>query len=626
MPAKFHQADHPWTVLGAPQGGTISALAIVQDSDGYNLYIASPTGLYHSSALNAGRFQEWTRLVNAPLGIMALAVSPSFSEDHTILAGTHTGVYLSHNGGGDWRAAQMPSSTSMILTLGYSPDYQQDGTIFAGTLEDGVFISNDRGERWFSQSFGLLDPTVYSLAISPQFAQDGQIFVGTETAIYSSYNAGRAWRALTFPKDDASILSLALLTGANSVLDLFAGTETHGLYRSLDLGESWQPMEISAETINALTAVPGLETLVAATEIGVMQSTDEGNTWQFLLEMADAMTVATASGLIVAGVGDQGAWGTDGKSQWQPTQNLPMRSLLGMALSAHFEKDGTAYLYGPEEGIWKTTDGGRTWADLGESLPSLEINALQLSPFFDEDGLLWSASNNGLLISHDAGQTWNTQTADPCRLLAISPNGKVLACAFPGQGLRFSEDRGQSWQDLPGPWDSLGGKFLALAVTNLRQFFVAHLEGIGEILTLWQGKAGGFEKVFSEPAGDNPHVCFWLPTGAASERPWYASLGSQVWKISGRTGSAYTQINLELENAPTEPILALSGMQDPEGRVILFACTGQAVYRTENTKSWTAVHDFGDARAIAFILSPDYKKDQSAYTLLLGGMFCKLML
>ena len=625
MPVKHNRSAQPWTVLGGPQGGTISALAIGQDTAGDCIFIACPVGLYRSTGVEPGSAQAWERLPNAPLGIMALVVSPAFAEDHTVIAGTHTGIYFSENGGNTWRAARMPPSTSMILSLCFSPNYLADGMVIAGTLEDGVFMSDCRGERWLSQGFGLLDPTAYCLAISPNFARDNLIFTGTGSDIYYSYNAGRAWRRLDFPDDTAPVLSIALILKSAEDYTLFAGTETHGLFRSRDQGQTWQALELPAATINVLSLSADNTSLLAATDTGILESKDQGESWSEILSMPDVITLARRESITLAGIGDQGAWMAAQLTGWQPVHNLSIRSLLGLALSPHFEKDGAAFMYGPEEGIWKTEDGGQSWQDANEGLPSLEINSLSLSPTYSLDQTLMAAANDGLLLSKDGGIEWTCLIQDTAHLASFSPNGKLLAAAFQGAGIMISDDLGQTWEALPGPWDA-GGRILALAITNLHQYYIAHLDGLGMTMSLWQGKAGRFEKVLSQETGDNPFVAFWFPAGPATDRPWYASMGSHVWRISSRAGGAFSHSTLQPDGAGTEAIVALTGMQDSDGQMTLMACTAQHVYKSQDGRTWQAIHDFGSERALALSLAPSYQAERGAYALLLGGAFCKFKL
>jgi photosystem II stability/assembly factor-like uncharacterized protein len=625
MPSKPSTPPQSLKILGGPQGGTISSLVIGQNKNNKTIWISSPAGLYRSTGFENGIIQGWERLQNAPLGIMSLVRSPNFADDHTLIAGTHLGVYRSENGGDTWHPAQMPLSTSMILCLCFSPDYQSDGMVLAGTLDDSVFVSNSRGEQWKSQGFGVYDPDVYALAFSPQFSQNGLIFAGTGTTVYYSYNGSRAWRSLPFPDETGPVLCLALINGKDNPEILFAGTEAKGLYVSYDQGQNWIKNDLPATCINALTTGSTGSDLIVATNTGIYQSGDEGETWKQLSDQPDALTVIKNDDVLLAGFFDQGVWLAMDNQEWEPVTGLPLRIFLGQAISPHFDKDETAFLFGPEEGIWMTEDGGLSWNDQNEGLPSLAINALALSPNFDQDRTILAASTDGIFRSEDAGLSWTVIAEEACQQLTYSPNGKILLGSFPGNGLRISEDQGQSWQDLIGSWDRTGGQILALAVTNLKDYYIAHIENVGENITLWQGKPGQFEKVVSEPAGENPHVCFWFPTGAAVNRPWFMSLGNQVWKISSRSGMVEAPASVGSGILP-EAILALKGTQDSEGQVILYACTGRRIYRSQDAKAWTPIYDFGNDRAIAFSLSTTFSSDQTAYALLLGGLLCSLEL
>jgi hypothetical protein len=55
--------------------------------------------------------------------------------------------------------------------------------------------------------------------------------------------------------------------------------------------------------------------------------------------------------------------------------------------------------------LWRSTDGGATWAQAPESPPG-PIHDLALSPTFSEDGLIAAAGWDGVWISRDAGASW----------------------------------------------------------------------------------------------------------------------------------------------------------------------------------------------------------------------------
>jgi hypothetical protein len=204
--------------------------------------------------------------------------------------------------------------------------------------------------------------------------------------------------------------------------------------------------------------------------------------------------------------------------------------------------------------------------------------------------------------------------------VVFSPDGKILAAAFPRAGVRASQDRGQTWKNVPGPWEA-GGQVAALAVESLGHVALAYLEGLGESASLWQGKPGEIEKILSRPVGGNTPISFWFPPGPSTGRSGYAGLGNTVWKLNARPGSPLAEAEV-VPAGQGEILLALAGAEGPAGPV-LFAGTGRQLYRSSDGIDWKLAHDFGNERAVAFVPSPAYAQTQVMYALLLGGTVCK---
>lgn len=602
--------------VGAVTAGAIAALAIGKNDGGYSVFLGTKVGLFRASGVDNATPTGWERLTHAPIGVMALAVSPSFATDHTIIAGAEAGIYISHDGGETWHAAQQPSSSSMVLTVCFSPNYAEDGIIMAGTLEDGVCYSHTRGDHWVARNFGLLDATVFTLAASPNFAQDETVYAGTDSAIYYSYNNARAWKHLSFPESATPILSLALTPDFQSDQTLYVGSEKQGFFRSVDRGEHWENLNIPASSVNSLH-ISQAGHLLAATDAGIFQSIDQGQTWACLAALPDVISMVGEDELVIAGLADQGAWMTTNLIDWGPLSIPPIRSIVGFALAPDFENDPIAYMYGLQEGVWKTDDGGITWKSINDNLPTLDINALVMSPGFRQNHTIVAGSPEGVWVSHDAGEHWQRTSDKAASLVAFSPNGTLLSAAFPQEGLRVSDDLGQTWRNVPGPWDS-GGKVMALAISDQEHFRVALLEGVNDVLNIWQGKPGQFECVLQQPAGPNPLVSFWAPAGAKDA--WYAGLGDKVWRFDAHTAAMGVETSIGADSTQPEDIRALMGLPSSEGQT-LYACTSRRLYASSDAKTWRVVHDFEDDVVLSATLSPNHASGQVVYALLLGGTF-----
>ncbi|HID64568.1 MAG TPA: exo-alpha-sialidase [Anaerolineae bacterium] len=91
----------------------------------------------------------------------------------------------------------MTNWSGAVLTV--SPNYGDDQTLFA-RLDEGLIKSTDGGRTWWPVNIGLPlkddgnPPSVLSLAISPDYASDGTLFVGlVDHGVYRSVDGGESW-------------------------------------------------------------------------------------------------------------------------------------------------------------------------------------------------------------------------------------------------------------------------------------------------------------------------------------------------------------------------------------------------------------------------------------------------
>ncbi len=210
-----------------------------------------------------------------PAPITAVAVSPDFPRHPLAYCGATDGIAMSADEGLTWQGTQLPQ-LSQISQIVLSPSFTIDRTAFAVTMQDGILTSVDYGASWTQSNLGLLDHETVALAVSPTFATDSLVIASTVHGVFRSASGGRAWRELQFPSGANPVSSLAF---AGQLL--LAGSETQGLYYSVDAGNTWtKRSSFKSGQISAVAASLDGTTVAVATPAVVASSSDQGLNWQ----------------------------------------------------------------------------------------------------------------------------------------------------------------------------------------------------------------------------------------------------------------------------------------------------------------------------------------------------------
>jgi len=206
------------------------------------VFAAKKSGLYKST----DRGKTWsaayaTLKLSAPLPTTSAAVS--VVDDITyVFAAVEGRVLRSLDAGLTWQIARLESPAPLITSLDVSPNFTRDGLLLAGTMQDGIFLSTDRGVTWQGWNFGLYDSNINALSFPADFTGEQAILAGAQSGVFVSVNGGRSWRDLDFPITAGPVVSVAVSVDQT----FYAGTESRGLYRSEDAGATWKRIQTGA--------------------------------------------------------------------------------------------------------------------------------------------------------------------------------------------------------------------------------------------------------------------------------------------------------------------------------------------------------------------------------------------
>jgi len=237
---------------------------------------------------------------------------------------------------------------------------------------------------------------------------------------------------------------------------------------------------------------------VATLSTGVHKSTDCGATWvevntgltQSRLSRVEIPPDATDANTVYALAENSELFvTTDGGANWSlvssELQKIDRRNLV---LSAAFSSDHTMYAsaewwawneLGGQPGVFKSTDGGITWARSSNGMSNSNVWKVIASPDPAAKDTLFALTNAGIEKSTDGGANWAAVPAPDSNLrdLALSPAYTtdhalfVAAATGPGRVYR-STDGGASWTGF----DALRGdpRFLEVSPDFVHDRKVCH--------------------------------------------------------------------------------------------------------------------------------------------------------
>ncbi len=232
-------------------------------------------------------------------------------------------------------------------------------------------------------------------------------FGAVDGGVWESLDAGRTWNPIFDRQDIGSIGSIAVAPSAPRTIYVGTGEADmrsdiaygDGMYKSTDGGKTWAHVGLSdTKQIGDIAVDPHDPNVVYVAalghpygpnaERGVFKTTDGGRTWNKVL-YKDANTGATALAL------EPGNPNVVYAALWQtrrPPWNVYPPS------------------NGPGSGLYKSTDGGATWAQLTTGLPAnvarIGLSISAAAPHRVYANVDSSAGHGGIYRSDDEGATW----------------------------------------------------------------------------------------------------------------------------------------------------------------------------------------------------------------------------
>ena len=455
----------------------------------------SASGFYRSSDSGATWSRIWTSLPDDFRAWSFFRVSGT-----EIYAFGNYGVYRSTDNGvtflpanGSFPNALPTTVSSQILTF----TRRTSGHLVAFPEGSGIYYSTDNGANWFAASGvptnGFPVGGFQSISTDMYVSVDG-------AGLYKSTTSGVSWTPASGFTGLPGALVRQIFIDPLTSTTWWSATYA-GVYKSLDSGANWTKTStgLAGGVLTATAHATIGSTLLAVSET-VHQSTDKGATWSNSGSGIAGMTANngsaaitthfTAPGTFYVSTFYQGLFkSANTGASWTAANSGITSNILPRFVSVAVSDANTLYAAAPcgatgnPGGVYKTTNGAASWADVSTSAtltnrclnsvsvhssdPNTVYAATGRALYLGTSGGVYQSSNSntlgGLYKTTNGGQTWKFINpsnlafpvngvsflfSNPNILLLRSNDSDNLDRAKTVSGIYLSQDGGDSWKQL----------------------------------------------------------------------------------------------------------------------------------------------------------------------------------
>ncbi|MDK2124155.1 beta propeller repeat protein [Parachitinimonas caeni] len=339
---KTRNDGESWEPANNGLAASAYGIEFVFSPDG-NSYAKTSAGVFKST--DSG--ENW---ILSSKGQERLSASAIAFTDEYAYAATEAGIFRSADNGKKWQPFNNGLSNQVVNSIYADSKYN----LYAGTC-NGVFELKYKSDRWVHIS-GYLYTSPIDLSCIYSIAKDGygRLFAGSERGIFRSSN-GNSNFVYTHTQSSGHVASIVI--DAKGYLLITDDSGGYNSYYSSDHGDHWQQWIHSAKAYN----LDSHGNIYSIKQHKILKSSDSGHSWEDVTEFP-----IYPNGL--------------DRLYIDPSDNL----------FTYFK--GGVYSDQLESGVYRSRDGGRSWAPYGTGLTGKTVYSLTKN----ESGTLFAATDQGV--------------------------------------------------------------------------------------------------------------------------------------------------------------------------------------------------------------------------------------
>jgi photosystem II stability/assembly factor-like uncharacterized protein len=415
-----------WQRISSGDGIVKNIESIAIDPKDPNVIYA---GTWHLAWKTSDGGANWQRINKGMIDDSdVFSIIVSSADPSEVFASACSGIYKSTSGGEQFQKIQgIPFTARRTRVLKQDPS--NPAIVYAGTTE-GLWKTTDEGKNWKRMS----DPEVVvnDVFIDPRNSQ--RVLLATDrsgvlasedgAATFTSSNHGYAHRYVS-----------AILADSKESNALYIGVvndrEFGGVFFTHDGGQTWQQKSSGLEGRDVFTLKQaGNGVLIAGTNRGMFEMLPGSTTWHPINNVVLEKTVSKTVKL------------KSGKTK-KVSSTTSTRSVLEAKVS-DTDLEATRWFAATSAGLFTSKDQGKQWmgGPVAGQQDFVSVQALE--------GLVVAATRSIVLVSEDAGTTWQpcALTSYPVniRSVTVAPDGQIFVATR--EGAFHSGDAGRSWNHV----------------------------------------------------------------------------------------------------------------------------------------------------------------------------------
>lgn len=317
----------------------------------------------------------------------------------------------------------------------------------------------------FSHKSLLTAAKLFGIALLPLFLVGCGNAGIADGGVFRSLDVGETWEQKVYVGESAD----GTVRIDNTVIKRFTQHPTeesvifalthNGVYRSNNDGEQWEPLNVSGNAISLVVDYFSENIMYLSTGSQILKSTDNGTEWEVVYQDSQGRQVAhlmmdpVSPTKVIAFLSTSSVLITrDGGEEWSPLSTIPVGNYVRDAERSPTNAN-LLFAATDDSRVLKSVNGGEEWTDITETLKEQTGASRFMNLQITNNGHIWLGSDRNILKSTDEGNNWTAVSTllsfdEAISVYEIDPDNAQRIYFINGQTVHRSDNGASTWRTI----------------------------------------------------------------------------------------------------------------------------------------------------------------------------------